>query len=227
MCRAAAIGARVGRIEAVDIGQQHQHVGAGHLRDAGGKPVVVAEADLGGGDRVVLVDHRHRAEREQLREGGARVQVAAPLFGVVRGQEDLRDGDAVSRQCLLIGVRQANLSGGGGRLLFLEPQRAPAQPEMAAPDRDRPGGDDDQLLAAPAAACDIVDQRIEPVATDLAVIRDQQCRADLQHEAACRNQRRGRGGVVASRRRGRRARYRASFETRPSGPLLRMRKICL
>ncbi len=32
-------------------------------------------------------------ERQQLREGRARVEVAAPLLGVVRGQQDLRDGD--------------------------------------------------------------------------------------------------------------------------------------
>src|SRR5271155_5648035 len=50
---------------------------------------------------------------------GARVEVAAPFFGILRGQENLRDGDAVPRQCLLIGVRQANLSGRGGGLLFL------------------------------------------------------------------------------------------------------------
>ena len=95
-----------------------------HLRDARGEPVVVAEADLGGGDRVVLVDHRHRAQRQQLREGRAGVEMAAALLGVVGGQQDLRDGDAVPRQRLLIGVRQADLPGRRGGLLFLEPQRA-------------------------------------------------------------------------------------------------------
>ena len=38
-----------------------------HLRHARGEAVVVAEADLLGRDGVVLVDHRHRAELEQLR----------------------------------------------------------------------------------------------------------------------------------------------------------------
>ena len=36
-----------------------------HLRDLGGKPVIVADADLFGGDRVVLVDDRHDAGLQQ------------------------------------------------------------------------------------------------------------------------------------------------------------------
>ena len=62
-----------------------------HLRDARGQAVVVAEADLGGRDRVVLVDHGDGAEGEQLFERGARVEVAAALLGVVGREQDLRD----------------------------------------------------------------------------------------------------------------------------------------
>ena len=94
--------AGVGGVEPVDIAEQHQHVGTDHLGDTGGEPVVVAKADFGGGDRVIFVDHRHGAERQQLREGGARVEVSAALLGVFGGQQDLRDGDAVPRQRLLI-----------------------------------------------------------------------------------------------------------------------------
>ncbi len=56
------VARRIGGVEAVDVGQQHQAVGARHLRDARGQPVVVAVADLGGGHGVVLVDDRDRAE---------------------------------------------------------------------------------------------------------------------------------------------------------------------
>src|SRR6185437_4239845 len=49
-------------------------------------------------------------------------EVAAALLGVVGGQQDLRDCDAVPRQRLLIGMRQANLPGRGGGLFFLKPQ---------------------------------------------------------------------------------------------------------
>ena len=45
-------------VEPVDVGEQHQQVGAHHGGDARGEPVVVAVADLGGRDRVVLVDDR-------------------------------------------------------------------------------------------------------------------------------------------------------------------------
>ena len=59
-CSRRRIAARIGGVEAVDVGQQHQQVGADHLRHAGGQPVVVAVADLLGGHGVVLVDHRRR-----------------------------------------------------------------------------------------------------------------------------------------------------------------------
>ena len=58
------------------------------------------------------------------REGRARVEVAAAFLGVVGRQQDLRDGDAVPAERLLIGMGEADLAGGGGGLLFLEPQRA-------------------------------------------------------------------------------------------------------
>src|SRR5690606_39642159 len=45
-------------VDAVHVGQQHQQVGADQVGDEGGEPVVVAEADLVGGDGVVLVDDR-------------------------------------------------------------------------------------------------------------------------------------------------------------------------
>ena len=79
---------------------------------------------------------------------------------------------------------------------------------MAAADRDRAGGDEDHLLAARAAARDVVDQRVEPGAADLAArVVDQQRRADLDDEPpAPRRARLGswRPGAVALRGLGRR-----------------------
>ncbi len=64
--------ARIGGVEAVDVGEQDEGVGADHGGDAGAETVVVAEADLVGGDGVVLVDQRHRAPPEQRRQSVVR-----------------------------------------------------------------------------------------------------------------------------------------------------------
>ena len=56
-------------VEAVDVGQQHQAIGAHHRGDAGGQAVVVAVADLGGRHRVVLVDDGDRLQGKQRVDG--------------------------------------------------------------------------------------------------------------------------------------------------------------
>ncbi len=52
------IAVRVGSEQALDIREQHQALGAGHLRHTRAQAVVVAITDLGRGDRVVLIDDR-------------------------------------------------------------------------------------------------------------------------------------------------------------------------
>src|SRR5260370_41913476 len=99
---------------------------------------MVAKADLGGGDRVVLVDERHRAERQELSKGRSGVQMAAAFFRIVRGQQDLGDGDAVSGQRLLVSVSEADLSGGCGGLVVLEPEPPAGEAERPPPDSERP-----------------------------------------------------------------------------------------
>ena len=56
----------VGGVEAVDVGEEEELVGLDHLGDPGGEAVIVAEADLGGGDAVILVDDGDAAEAEQV-----------------------------------------------------------------------------------------------------------------------------------------------------------------
>ena len=80
-------------VEAVDVGEQHEEVGADHGRDAGGEAVVVAVADLARRDGVVLVDDRHGAHVEELQGRRAGVEVAAALLGIGEGHEDLARGD--------------------------------------------------------------------------------------------------------------------------------------
>jgi hypothetical protein len=156
----------------------------------GGDPrrqaVVVAEADLAGRHRVVLVDDRHGAEAQQGGQRAAGIEVAAPLLGVVERQQDLRDGDLVAGQRLLVGVRQQDLAGGGGGLLLLQPQRPGRQLQVAAADRDGAGGDQDAPRSrAPGMRGDVVGQRVEPAAADCPVrLVDQQRRADLDDQPA-------------------------------------------
>ena len=173
----------IGGVETIDIGEQHEAVGARHLRDARGKPVVVAVADLGGRHGVVLVDDRDRAELEQRIERAARVQVATALFGVAEGQQHLRDGAVVLLEHFLPCVREADLANGRRRLAFLELELAGREPELAPAERDGAGGDDHDFLAAGPHRRDVRGQGLEPRAIDAARrFLDEQRRTDLHDD---------------------------------------------
>ncbi len=150
--RGGRVAARVGGVEAVDVGEQDQRLGQRHDGDAGGEAVIVAEADLAGGHRVVLVDDRHDAEPEQGLDRGAGVEVAAAGLGVVERDQDLGGLEADPGEALLPGAGEQDLARGGGGLLLLQPQRALRQAQAVAAQRDRTGGDDGDLLAALRAA---------------------------------------------------------------------------
>ena len=75
------------RVETVDVGEQDQQIGAHHRGDARGEAVIVAIADLGRRNRVVLVDDGDRAEPQQRADRRARVQIAAALLGVAERQQ--------------------------------------------------------------------------------------------------------------------------------------------
>ena len=98
----SASGSRRGsaRVEAVDVGQQDQQPGVEQDRDLGGEEVVVAEGDLVGRGRVVLVDDRHHAPLDQPPQGLARVQVVGAGGDVGGGQQHLGGAGAVLGQPL-------------------------------------------------------------------------------------------------------------------------------
>ena len=125
MWRALRVALRIGGVEPVDVGEQHEAIGFHHRGDARAQPVVVAVADFGGRDRVVLVDHRNGVEREQRRQRFARVQIAPPLLGVFERQKNLRHREIVRAERIDIGLRQTDLSGRRRRLAFFQPQRRP------------------------------------------------------------------------------------------------------
>ena len=167
-------------VEAGDVGEQDQQIGARHGGDAGGEPIVVAVADLARRHRVVLVDDRHGAHRRQAAERLARVEIAAALLGVLQRQQHLAGDDAVPMQAQRPGARQRDLADRRRRLAVLELQRAALEAGDAPAERDRSRGDDQHVGAALVQRGEVVDQSLEPVLLERALGGvDQQRRADL------------------------------------------------
>ena len=84
---------RIGREHTGGIGEHQQHLGAEHVRDEGGEPVVVAVPDLVVGDRVVLVDDRQHAQRKETTQRLPRMQVLRSVHEVEGGEQHLPDDD--------------------------------------------------------------------------------------------------------------------------------------
>ena len=153
--RVGVVGRR-GVVEAGDVGQQDQQVRARHGGDARGEPVVVAIADLAGGDRVVLVDDRNRAHRHEATQRRAGVEISTPLLGVLQGQEHLAGDDRMFLQRPRPFARQARSA---------RPRRTPGCPRASSAPFGRPAmvrpsaiapDDTTSTLAPPAMQpCDI------------------------------------------------------------------------
>ena len=141
------IPARIGREQARLIGEDHEHVRLDQVGDEGAERVVVAELDLVGHDRVVLVDDRNHAERQQGEQRGTRVEVARPVGEVRVSEKDLRGLDSVPSEVRFVRARQAHLADGRGRLKFMDLLRTlrPAEPLHAFGDRS--ARDQQHLLA--------------------------------------------------------------------------------
>ena len=99
---------RVGIVESIHVGQQDQAIGAHHLRYPRRQPVIIAVADLLGGDGIVFVDDRHGAQAQQRLQGAAGIEVPFALFGIGQGQQDLGDDATACREVLLVQRHQAD-----------------------------------------------------------------------------------------------------------------------
>ena len=100
--------------------------------------VVVAVADFGGRDRVVLVDHRDGAPLQELAYGGARIKIASALLRVLQRDQNLSGGDAVVAEHLGPGARERNLADGGGGLAVLELERPDSRDSTVRPSATAP-----------------------------------------------------------------------------------------
>ena len=98
------------RVHAFDLGQEDEQARADEDGDLGREGVVVAEGDLVGRRRVVLVHDRHRAETEELGERLARVHVGGAVGDVAGREQDLGRRDPVRAERLLPGRLEARLS---------------------------------------------------------------------------------------------------------------------
>ena len=111
-------------IESIDVGQQHQAVGARHGGDAGGEAIIVAIADFVGRHCVVLVDHGHRAPFQKFCDRRAGIEIAAALLGVLQRHQNLSGADAVRAEHFRPDPRQRDLPHCGGALALFKLQRA-------------------------------------------------------------------------------------------------------
>jgi kynureninase len=140
------IAARVGAEEAGLIGQDHQRIGVDQVRDQRAERVVVAELDLVGHDRVVLVDDRHDGQAEQRQQRRARVQVAAAIGQVGVREQHLRSADAMGREAALVRLHESHLADCRCGLQLVHRGGTPDPAEPLDAFGDRAGRDQDDFL---------------------------------------------------------------------------------
>jgi hypothetical protein len=127
---------RWGGVEPIDIGKKHEQISTGHGGNTGRQTVIVAIADFGGSDGIVLIDDRHGAHLQELADRRAGVEVTAPLFGITERQKDLSGNDLVRRQAFGPGAGQRDLANGRRCLAFLQLQRAGREIEHRTAERN-------------------------------------------------------------------------------------------
>ena len=169
-------------VEAVDVGEEDQQVGAHQVADQGGQVVVVAELELVGGHGVVFVDDGHHPPVEQGEQGVAGVEEALAGLQVVVGQEDLGHLEAEVGEGLFVGLHQGALAGRGHRLLLGDAGGAAAQTQLAAARGDGPGRDQDKLPLAASQAADLGHQALDQGQIE-AVGRGQDGAPQLEHHS--------------------------------------------
>ena len=134
-------------VEAVDVGEQDECLGAYQFGDQRRQTVVVAEPDLAGGHRVVLVDDGHHPQRQQSGECGRGVAVAAGPHEVVHGEQHLAHLQVVLGESLRIVGQQDSLPHRGGRLFAGQVPGAVWHAQGGESGGDGPGAHQDRFPA--------------------------------------------------------------------------------
>ena len=130
--RRVGIAARVGGVQAGDVGQDDQQVGVDQGRDQRREVVVVAEAEISSTATVSFsLTIGTTPAPSSVAQRVPRVQVAAAVGEVVVGEEDLRDRPAVQREAPSYSAIRPDLADGGGGLSLRHRARALAPAEVA------------------------------------------------------------------------------------------------
>ena len=155
--------------KAVHVREDDVAIDLQHRGDEAGEFVVIGEHQLGDGDGVVLVDDGHDFLREQRLEAGAHVEVVLPVAEVPLRHKQLRAGHAVLFEAVVVGVDEADLSGGGEHLARLDRREISSERHDAAPRADSAGGDENDFDAIRHERGDLRSQAVENRRVELAV----------------------------------------------------------
>ena len=176
------VGHGIGRVQPVDIGEDHIEVCGDKRRDDGAEHVVVAEGELRDRHRVVLVDDGDDAELEQALEGVAGVEVALAVDHVAPREQDLRAGKPVRGKGALVGLDEPRLAGGGARLERGDIGGTGLEAEDLASRRGSARGDRDDVDPALAERGDLGAEAVDVAVVEPAVGIDERGRADLHDD---------------------------------------------
>ena len=114
--------------------------------------------ELHRGDRVVLVDDGNHAEFEERVQRCAQVPVADGIEEVVFGEEHLRDAAAETIERIIVERHQARLANRSAGLHLFERLRTLGQTESRDAKSDSTGADHEDVDAAAAQRCNLLDQ---------------------------------------------------------------------
>ena len=128
------------------------------MSDQRSEAIVIAEADLIGGHRVVLVDDRHHAHLEEPVQGALSIAVVGAARHVICCEKDLADRDVTCCEGQGVLGKQHPLADTCRGLLRREVTRTTTQPQDGKPGRDRPTGDEDHLAAGGNPVSDDIDE---------------------------------------------------------------------
>ena len=169
-----------GRPHPVHVGQQDQDVGGDQVGDEGRQAVVVPEAELGGGHRVVLVDYGHGPHGQQGVEGGPHGAVVAAHGHVLGGEQHLGGHGPVGAHGRLPAGDQASLPHRGGRLEQTQLRGTVLHAQGGQARGHGPGGDQDHVVPAVPQAGNETGQDVNAVEVQPAVVTGQGGGADLE-----------------------------------------------